>query len=118
MSLLQGLNKRRLTPSLPLQERLKSRRVLVTTDGPKDNVLKLKPPMVFGRAEVDHLLQELTAILHEELPGANSANLLQPWTAPAAVQAAEMHRGGELTQEQQQHVAEAAIKKQRVDAHA
>jgi len=100
-----------------LQERLKARRVLVTTDGPKDNVLKLKPPMVFGRVEVDHLLQELTAILREELPGADKEELLQPWTAPAAVQAEEMHRGGELTGEQQQLVAEAAIKKQRVETH-
>ena len=88
--------------------------MLVTTDGPKDNVLKLKPPMVFGRDEVDHLLQELRAILREELPNANRAELLQPWTAPSAVQAAEMHHGGHLSAEQQQHVAEAAVKKQRV----
>ena len=98
------------------QEQLKKRRVLVTTDGPKDNVLKLKPPMVFGRTEVDHLLRELTAILQEELPDADREALLQPWSAPSAVQAAAMHRGGHLSDEQQQHVAEAALKKQRVDA--
>ncbi len=99
-----------------LQERLKKRRVLVTTDGPKDNVLKLKPPMVFGREEVDHLLRELTAVLRQELPDADMAALLQPWTAPSAVQAAAMHRGGQLSDQQQQLVAEAAAKKQRVAA--
>jgi 4-aminobutyrate aminotransferase-like enzyme/Ser/Thr protein kinase RdoA (MazF antagonist) len=30
--------------------------VLASTDGPLDNVLKFKPPMVFGRAEADRLL--------------------------------------------------------------
>ena len=98
------------------QEWLKQRRVLVTTDGPKDNVLKLKPPLVFGRDEADHLLRELTAVLREELPDADMAALLQPWTAPSAVQAAAMHRGGDLNHHQQQLVAEAAAKKQRVDA--
>ncbi|MBS0563316.1 MAG: aminotransferase class III-fold pyridoxal phosphate-dependent enzyme, partial [Proteobacteria bacterium] len=30
--------------------------ILASTDGPLDNVLKFKPPMVFGRAEADRLL--------------------------------------------------------------
>lgn len=37
--------------------------VLASTDGPLDNVLKFKPPMVFARAEADLLLQVLDAAL-------------------------------------------------------
>lgn len=35
--------------------------VLASTDGPLDNVLKFKPPMVFGRAEADILIAALEA---------------------------------------------------------
>ena len=44
-------------------ERMRARGVLISTDGPADNVLKLKPPIVFGRAEADVLLDELDAVL-------------------------------------------------------
>lgn len=37
--------------------------VLVSTDGPWENVLKIKPPMVFGRAEADRLLAATEAAL-------------------------------------------------------
>ena len=33
--------------------------VLISTDGPADNVLKIKPPMVFGATEADLLLEAL-----------------------------------------------------------
>ncbi|MCV2873253.1 aminotransferase class III-fold pyridoxal phosphate-dependent enzyme [Defluviimonas sp. WL0050] len=39
--------------------------VLASTDGPLDNVLKFKPPMVFGRAEADILITALEAALAE-----------------------------------------------------
>ena len=32
-------------------ERMKSKRILLSTEGPGHNVLKFKPPMVFGRKE-------------------------------------------------------------------
>ncbi|WP_417583322.1 aminotransferase class III-fold pyridoxal phosphate-dependent enzyme [Pelagibacterium sp.] len=35
--------------------------VLISTDGPHDNVLKIKPPMVFARAEADRLVSALGA---------------------------------------------------------
>jgi hypothetical protein len=35
--------------------------VLASTDGPLDNVLKFKPPMVFGKAEADILITALEA---------------------------------------------------------
>jgi 4-aminobutyrate aminotransferase-like enzyme len=42
---------------------LRDRGVLVSTDGPFDNVLKLKPPIVFGREEADILCDELELAL-------------------------------------------------------
>jgi 4-aminobutyrate aminotransferase-like enzyme len=44
-------------------ERLRARGVLISTDGPADNVLKIKPPIVFGGAEARILLDELDAVL-------------------------------------------------------
>ena len=45
--------------------------ILASTDGPLDNVLKFKPPMVFGRAEADRLLEAtdraLTALAEGKL---------------------------------------------------
>lgn len=38
-----------------IKEAAKARRVLLSTDGPAANVIKIKPPLVFGRAEVDRL---------------------------------------------------------------
>jgi 4-aminobutyrate aminotransferase-like enzyme len=37
--------------------------ILASTDGPFDNVLKFKPPMVFGRTEADRLLASVEAAL-------------------------------------------------------
>ncbi|GAX77014.1 hypothetical protein CEUSTIGMA_g4461.t1 [Chlamydomonas eustigma] len=48
-------------------ERMKARRILMSTDGPYDNVLKIKPPMMFGRKEVDTLVSNLRAVLSVEL---------------------------------------------------
>jgi 4-aminobutyrate aminotransferase-like enzyme/Ser/Thr protein kinase RdoA (MazF antagonist) len=42
---------------------MRDRGVLISTDGPADNVLKIKPPIVFGRAEADILLYELGEVL-------------------------------------------------------
>ena len=40
---------------------LRQQGVLASTDGPLDNVLKFKPPMVFGKAEADILIAALEA---------------------------------------------------------
>jgi 4-aminobutyrate aminotransferase-like enzyme len=37
--------------------------VLISTDGPFDNVLKIKPPMAFGLAEADILADALEVAL-------------------------------------------------------
>ena len=44
-------------------DQLRLRGVLASTDGPDDNVLKIKPPMVFGPDEAAILLAETEAAL-------------------------------------------------------
>jgi 4-aminobutyrate aminotransferase-like enzyme len=46
-----------------LIDRMKDAGVLLSTDGPLHNVIKIKPPMVFGRAEADVLLSKLEIAL-------------------------------------------------------
>lgn len=48
-----------------LVERLKSRKILLSTEGPGHNVLKFKPPMVFNHSDAQHLLVELQQVLRE-----------------------------------------------------
>jgi 4-aminobutyrate aminotransferase-like enzyme len=43
---------------------LRRRGILSSTDGPQDNVLKIKPPMVFGPDEADLFLAETEAALN------------------------------------------------------
>ena len=47
-------------------ERMKERGILISSDGPDHNVLKLKPPLVFSAANADHLVQTLDEILAED----------------------------------------------------
>jgi 4-aminobutyrate aminotransferase-like enzyme len=37
----------------------RQRGVLIGTEGPHDNVLKMRPPMIFSRRDADHLLAVL-----------------------------------------------------------
>lgn len=60
---------------------MKDRRVLITTDGPKDNVLKMKPPLVFSVADVDHFMGQLRAVLAVDMLNADMAALLEPWSS-------------------------------------
>jgi 4-aminobutyrate aminotransferase-like enzyme len=46
-----------------LADRMKDLGVLVSTDGPHHNVIKIKPPLVFGRADADVLLARLATAL-------------------------------------------------------
>ena len=46
-----------------LVDRMKDRGVLLSTDGPRHNVIKIKPPLVFGREDADFLLTRLEAAL-------------------------------------------------------
>ena len=46
-------------------ERMKERGVLLSTDGPFHNVIKIKPPLVFSRPDADFLLSNLDSVLKE-----------------------------------------------------
>jgi 4-aminobutyrate aminotransferase-like enzyme/Ser/Thr protein kinase RdoA (MazF antagonist) len=46
-------------------ERLKSHRILLSTDGPHYNVIKIKPPLPFSKANVARLLSSLEEIFKE-----------------------------------------------------
>jgi 4-aminobutyrate aminotransferase-like enzyme len=44
-------------------EAMKARHILLSTDGPDDNVLKIKPPIVFSEANAAHFLEQLDEVL-------------------------------------------------------
>jgi 4-aminobutyrate aminotransferase-like enzyme len=46
-----------------VKEELKARRVLISTDGPEEDVLKIKPPLVISRDDCDHFLEALHEVL-------------------------------------------------------
>ncbi|UCE64278.1 MAG: aminotransferase class III-fold pyridoxal phosphate-dependent enzyme, partial [Nitrospirota bacterium] len=48
-----------------IAERMKDRGVLMSTDGPYHNVLKIKPPMVFNKEDADRLVNTLELVLKE-----------------------------------------------------
>lgn len=48
-----------------LVNRMKARGVLLSTDGPRHNVIKIKPPISFSRADADRLLDRLAATCAE-----------------------------------------------------
>jgi len=50
--------------------RLRERGVLISTDGPHDNVIKIKPPIVFTRSDADILCRELDDALADLSPAA------------------------------------------------
>lgn len=45
--------------------RMKDEKILVSSDGPDNNILKLKPPMVFTIDNADHFVTTLDYILQE-----------------------------------------------------
>jgi len=51
-----------------LVNRLRERGILLGTDGPWHNVIKIRPPMPFDEDNADRLLAELTRILAEDFP--------------------------------------------------
>ena len=46
---------------------LRRKRVLISAAGPNANVLKVRPPIVFSRSNVDHFIEALDEILMERL---------------------------------------------------
>jgi len=51
-----------------IANKMKEAGVLISTDGPFHNVLKIKPPLVFTKVNADELLRELTAVLQKHFP--------------------------------------------------
>jgi 4-aminobutyrate aminotransferase-like enzyme len=49
-----------------IANRMKERGILMSTDGPFHNVLKIKPPLVFNEADADFLVATLDWILEED----------------------------------------------------
>ncbi len=45
--------------------RMRDYGILISTDGPFHNVLKIKPPIIFSQADADHLLWALTEVLRD-----------------------------------------------------
>ncbi|MEM7282002.1 MAG: aminotransferase class III-fold pyridoxal phosphate-dependent enzyme, partial [Pseudomonadota bacterium] len=48
-----------------VKNRLRDHRILIGTDGPHDNVLKIRPPLTFSHKDADLLLATLDNILQE-----------------------------------------------------
>jgi 4-aminobutyrate aminotransferase-like enzyme/Ser/Thr protein kinase RdoA (MazF antagonist) len=46
-------------------ERLKEKGILISTEGPRHNILKIRPPLVINRTDAARLLRELDGILGE-----------------------------------------------------
>ena len=49
-----------------LANRMKEQHILMSTDGPDHNVLKIKPPMVFSKTNAEELLARLDRVLQED----------------------------------------------------
>ncbi len=48
-----------------VKNRFRDRRILIGSEGPADNILKIRPPLTFGRPEADRLLATFKDILME-----------------------------------------------------
>ena len=57
------------TIATELVNRAAEQGVLLSTDGPDHNVIKIKPPLVFSAADADRLVATVDTILDEIAPG-------------------------------------------------
>jgi 4-aminobutyrate aminotransferase-like enzyme len=49
-----------------LANRVRNHGILLSTDGPLENVIKIKPPLCFDRADADRVIEELDRVLRED----------------------------------------------------
>ena len=49
-----------------IANRMRDLSVLISTDGPDHNVLKIKPPIVFSRENADRLVDSLAVVLEDD----------------------------------------------------
>jgi len=64
------------TEAAPIVERMKERGVLLSTDGPFHNVIKIKPPLVFSRTDADVVISNLSSVLKDFETRFQSTNCL------------------------------------------
>ena len=58
------LNEKPATKSCKwIVEQMKIKKILLSTDGPENNVIKIKPPLVITREEVDYFLAEFDSLM-------------------------------------------------------
>jgi 4-aminobutyrate aminotransferase-like enzyme/Ser/Thr protein kinase RdoA (MazF antagonist) len=50
-------------------ESMRDRGILLSTDGPLHNVIKIKPPLVFSDADADRMVETLDDVLRQSSPG-------------------------------------------------
>jgi 4-aminobutyrate aminotransferase-like enzyme len=48
-----------------LVNRMRERGVLLSTDGPQHNVIKIKPPLCITRANADFLVEQMGVVMRE-----------------------------------------------------
>jgi 4-aminobutyrate aminotransferase-like enzyme len=64
------LNRMTLEPAAAeaayIAERMKDKGILISTEGPRHNVLKIRPPMVIEKADVERLVDSLDQVLGED----------------------------------------------------
>ena len=61
-----------------LANRMKEHGILMSTDGPDHNVLKIKPPMVFSKENADDLIHYLNKILAEDFMSSEDLTIVKP----------------------------------------
>jgi 4-aminobutyrate aminotransferase-like enzyme/Ser/Thr protein kinase RdoA (MazF antagonist) len=61
-------------------DRAKDHGILLSTDGPDRNVIKIKPPLVFAEADADRLVAVLDAVLGEDVPRLLHSMTTEPWS--------------------------------------
>ena len=47
-----------------LKNKLRENYILVSTDGPNDNVIKMKPPLCFGKVDVDEVVETIRKYIY------------------------------------------------------
>ena len=45
---------------------MKDNRILLSTDGPDRNVIKIKPPLVFNHSDADDVVETMDRVLAED----------------------------------------------------
>jgi 4-aminobutyrate aminotransferase-like enzyme len=48
-----------------VKNRMREQRILMGSEGPADNVLKIRPPLTIGAQDINYLLHTLDQVLHE-----------------------------------------------------